>query len=102
MSLSEDFKKVVEEQMPEIESLVMQSRVKLNEAIALANKYGIPFYANPSGVGQMYRPKSFDAIKAGIREECEALDLDEYDVFDELLPDGIGQYQGWQASAICY
>lgn len=103
MSLADDFKKVVETHSPEITALVAAARAKLKEATALADKHGIPFYSSGiSAVGQQYRPRSFDAIKAGIQKECDDSDTDEYDVFDEILPDGMGEHRGWQASAICY
>lgn len=103
MSLAEDFKKVVEAHSAEIDALVAAARAKLKEATALSEKHGIPFYSSGiSAVGQAYRPKAFDKIKSDIEDECDKLGLEAYEVFDEILPEGMGEYRGWQASAICY
>lgn len=87
--LEEEFKKTQELAEQEIDAALSKAHTALKEAMAISEKYGVPFYASISPLGQGYRPSSFEEKWGEILDE-----LREYDI---CLP----EYEGWQHSAVC-
>lgn len=90
--LEDKFREAAAAAKIEIDAAMKEASDALDRAVAASCKYGIPFYAYQSGVGQVYKPGSFEAQWG---------DVDQ-DVRDDVLEDGEGEYEGWQASAICF
>lgn len=94
MSLEEDFTKIVEEHKAEIDAKVKEAIKALDEAVELAEKYGIPFSPSISFLSQTYTPESYYA---------KFSDLDSSTVYDiaEVYPGGEWGEAGWEHSAVC-
>lgn len=90
MSLEDDFKKAVEDNVILIEAKLSQASALLDEAIAISEEHGIPFYASVSELGQQYTPASFKKLWGKVDDKV----LEDLDVYP-------GEYDGWTHSAVC-
>ena len=92
-ALEAEFIKVFNEHHPEIQAKLAAASKLIEEAVAISEKYGIPFrpeedimWCNPS-----YVPTSYE-------EKFKGLD---WDFLYELTEAGGGGYDGWQMSQTC-
>lgn len=69
----------------------------INKAERISEKYGIPFSASVSPLGQSYTPESFEKKFGGLDLEELAENLKTDDLYD-VYP---GEYPGWEHSAVC-
>ncbi len=91
--LEEQFKKAIDESTDKIYEQISIAEEAIEKACKISEEYGIPFYANVSPLGQVYRPDSFDKKWGKL--------LDDEDTIYEYLENGIGEYEGWQHSSVC-
>jgi hypothetical protein len=92
--LEKEFKDLNDTIGKEIDNKINEASKLLREAVELANKHGLPFYAYVSELGQPYVPESF---------EEKWSDLNKEDV-EELT--GVSSYDlesayGWKHSDVC-
>lgn len=89
--LEAEFRKVAEAHMDEIDEQVEIAQKALRMAVKLSEKYGLPFYAGVSPLGQSYCPNSlqdiFGDLSSGIIHDVTGV----YSISDE----------GWEHSAVC-
>lgn len=103
--LEKEFHAAVESAKTEIEAAQEKARAAVAEAVAVAEKYGIPFYGI-SDVTQRYTPESFEDKWGKLRdepasEESEWCDNKLEELMDEVVGLSEGEYAGWAHSAIC-
>lgn len=90
-NLVEEFRKHVETAHDLINAKIAIADQALSEAVAIAEEYGVSFYADVSPLGQSYMVDP----------------LDKYEVLDSSLVNDICGtyseygYEGWQHSAVC-
>lgn len=91
--LEKEFRTAVETCEKAIAEKVKQASAILDEACELAEKHGVPFYANVSHISQSYTPVTFG-------EKFGSLNKDVVDELCGVFPD---EYScGWQHSGVCY
>lgn len=78
----------------EIQDKIVQAERLLNEACALSDKYGIPFFTNVSLLGQPYVPEYFEI-------KWSDLDRDFVANITEVMATDLGSAYGWQHSQVC-
>lgn len=91
--LEKEFKKIVKTHAQEIDAKLTEASKALDEAIALSEKYGIPFYSRVSPLSQNFIPNSF---------ETKFPDID-YSLAAEIcnIYRNNDWYSGWEHSSIC-
>lgn len=89
-ALEAEFRKVAEGALKEIQAKVSEASRLLSEAVAISEKYGIPFSSEVSFLGQPYKPTSFES-KFG------EIDSD----FVDSVTGAYCSYEGWQHSDVC-
>ncbi len=107
MTIEEDFKKICDEHMSELDAADAEACAAIQRLEDLSEKYGIPYRANVSPLRQNYTPESYAAFQTAYAKEVEGLtDEDEGTYEDELSVQVLGtypgEYEGWQHSAVCY
>lgn len=85
--LEKEYIKTYKEIQPKIQAKLDKAQKALDEAVELADEYQIPFYAHISPLGQAYRP--------------EGLSQRDIDLVNQEFDEYIGEYDGWQHSAVC-
>ena len=118
--LEMEFRKVVTTIRPEIQAKLEEANKLLEEAVKLAEDYGVAFEANISQLSQSYRPKSLSKWLPLKDLKCEKI-YTSYDpktnqpiqetwnnpVINEILgmylddDDFIYGFRGWEHSAVC-
>lgn len=78
----------------EIQDKITQAEKLLNEACALADEHGIPFFTSVSLLGQPYVPEKFET------KWCD-LDRDFVTDLTEVMSNDLGSAYGWQTSQVC-
>lgn len=104
----ERFKEAEKNMRAEITPLVKEASKLLREAVAVSEKYGLPYRFPLSFLRQIYTPNSFTKEWRGLRDQCsDMLDSASDDqVFDDAVVDLVdgyrpGEYAEWQHSAVC-
>ena len=91
--LEKEFEKVANDVGAQIQAKLSQASVLIAEAQDLAEKHGIPFYAEVSPLSQSYWASSFE-------EKWPGLDMrfvsDVTEAYSEYPGEG-----GWEHSAVC-
>jgi hypothetical protein len=93
-NLEKEFENLVDTIGQEIKDKIDQAETLLNEACALADEYGIPFFTNVSLLGQPYVPEKFGA-------KWRDLDRDFVTNMTEVMAPDLGSSVGWAHSSIC-
>lgn len=106
MSVEEDFKKLYDDHIGELDAADKAAGEAISKLEALSEKYGIPYHAAHSPLGQVYRPTSYNVLNAGYRAETDGLSPEdgeyiEDDLMRQVTGDGSGNYEGWQHSSVC-
>jgi hypothetical protein len=91
-ALEKEFLSARDKAMDLIEKKIAKAHKALDEALDIAEEYGVPFYSSISPLSQNYTPDSFYE-KFGPIEDI-AGEISGY----ENSP---GEYGGWQHSAVC-
>jgi hypothetical protein len=94
LALEAEFEAVVKKAHSEIDAEVKIARDHIARAVKLSEKYGIPFHAGVSPLGNNYTPQSFKTKFPGLDTEFVS---DVTGTWDEENY----QYGGWQHSAVC-
>lgn len=89
--LEQKFLTCVEKTQAKIDKLLEEAEKALDKAVKLSEKTGVPFYASVSGLGQHYKPNSFEDIWGSDNIDFEKLE-------GEIC---IPEYEGWEHSAVC-
>ena len=88
------FQKACDEHMKEIDEQLELASDALDKAVELSEKYGIPFSAGTSPLGQSYVPNSFEKKFPGLESS-----------FAEEITGAYSEYYGegggWEHSAVC-
>ena len=92
--LEQEFKTLTETVGKEIESKIQQARQLIIEAVDLAEKHGIPFYAYVSELGSPYIPETFEN-KYGV------LDKELVEELTGVSSDDLENSPGWRFSSVC-
>lgn len=92
--LEQEFKTLTETVGKEIDQKVEQASKLLAEAVDLANKHGIPFYAFVSELGQPYVPQSF-------KDKWDALDKETVEELTSVSSYDLDYAYGWRHSDVC-
>jgi hypothetical protein len=92
--LEEEFKALVEKHSKEIDEQLEIARKAIQKAQTISEKYGIPFYAGVSPLGQSYFPGSFPEKFGELDSEFVS---DTTGAYSEYYNDGCG----WEHSSIC-
>lgn len=91
MSLEDDFKKALEDNVILINAKLSQASALLDEALTISEEHGIPFYSSISHLGQQYTPASFKKLWGELDDQV----LENNDIY-------IDEYaNGWAHSAVC-
>lgn len=90
--LEKKFKDCVVKAEEEIKEQMEIARSAIRKAEEISERYGIPFYASCSPLGQRYKPESFDSMWVKIKDNDELMELIDF----------VPEYDGWQHSAVCY
>lgn len=93
-SIEKEFEDLVNAHKAEIQAKVTEASKVLDEAVALSEKYGIPFYAQVSFLSQSYTPDSY-------YEKFGDLDKDTVNDLTDCYPGGEWGGSGWEHSAVC-
>lgn len=94
-SLEEEFRDLYNAHIEEIMEEINKASAALKKAVALSEKYGVPFNSSIYWVSNNYIPKSyteskFKGLEAEVLEEIAQ-------VYNEY-----GVSQGWEHSEFCY
>jgi hypothetical protein len=93
--LASEFETLCADVHEQIEAKMKVARKAVKEAVAIAEKHGVPFRADVSPLGNSYLPQSFHESKfAELDQEvvCEIADV---------WGDYLFECGGWQHSAVC-
>ena len=95
--LAKEFKALCEDVQKKITAKLAEASKALNEATAIAEKYGVPFEAGISPLNNSYVPGSLSESK------FKALDVEEVcEISGVYIEDMFGSsYGGWVHSAVC-
>lgn len=91
--LEKEFKEACDTAQAEIEVHIDTARAAIRLAVAVAEKYGVPFRAGISPLRNTYHPKTF-------QEKFGKLDHRVTNDISETWQEYPGEY-GWQHSAVC-
>jgi len=92
--LETEFKSLMETVGKEIDHKVNEASRLLREAVELADKHGIPFYAYVSELGQPYVPQSFE-------DKWESLDKEDVEELTGVPSYDLESAYGWKHSDVC-
>lgn len=92
--LEKEFETLADSVGAEIQSKLKEAEKLLNEACALADEHGIPFFTNISLLGQPYVPEAFET-------KWNDLDRDFVANITEVASYDLGSAYGWQHSMVC-
>lgn len=92
--LEMEFRQVYKEHHDEIKKLVKEADALLDKAVALSERYGIPFDSSVSHICQSYYPQSLTKRWKDLSQ----------DFVEEVSGTYAGEYNygyGWEHSAVC-
>lgn len=99
LALESEFEKLVEKAHAKIEEEIAEARKHLNKAVALSEKYGVPFRANISPLSNSYVPDSFSTSKFAELDLDTVCDIS--GVWGEWISELLSGSGGWLHSAVC-
>ncbi len=117
-NLESDFetevRKTIKEATAKIDACLNRAYEALEEAEAISEEFGVPFYSSISPLGQDYRPASFLEKWKVDEDDCyhysngfyaknKKKNDSEKNIWDILNEEKIDfpEYEGWQHSAVC-
>lgn len=89
--LEREFRNSTSEVLSLIKEKVLEAETALNKAVAISEKYGIPFSSSVSFLGQSYTPETMSSLHP---------DIDQ-DLIDSITSTYDHCESGWQHSAVC-
>lgn len=89
--LEREFRNSASEVLSLIKEKVLEAETALNKAVAISEKYGIPFHSTVSFLGQNYIPETMASLHSDIDQDLIHSISSTYDHCES----------GWQHSAVC-
>lgn len=93
--LEKEFRETVVEISNQIRAKVREASKALDEAVALSEEHGVPFYSTVSPLSQTYSPTS-------VVDKWPGLDSETIEDISGGWTREYGFGAGWQHSAVCY
>ena len=97
-ALADEFQALCESVQDQIKAKILEAHKALGEAVAIAEKHGVPFRASISPLSNSYVPRSFKKSKF---RQLETDEIEEISgAYGEYMRE-LFDYGGWLHSAVC-